>query len=157
MDVYEKMRELDIELPEAPPAGGLYSPMRRFGKNLVYTSGIGPVSPDGTALWTGKLGTDLSVAEGQLATRAATLNTLAMLHKNLGDLNKIKRVVKVLGFVACGSDFYQQPQVMNAATELLVSIYGDDDGRPARSALGTNALPGNIPVEIELILELNEE
>ncbi len=156
MDVYERLKQQNITLPDAPPAGGLYSPLKRFGTNLVYTSGIGPVASDGTALWTGKLGTDLSVAEGQKATRTATLNTLAMLHKNLGDLNKIKRVVKVLGFVACDPDFYEQPKVMNAATELLIELFGDESGRPARSALGTNVLPGNIPVEIELILELKE-
>ena len=156
MDVYERLRTLGIELPPPPPPGGLYAPVKIFGTNLVYTSGVGPTRPDGSAIYEGKVGTDLTLEEGQEAARLATLNLLSVLHHQLGDLNRIKQVVKQLGFVACPPDFCQQPAVMNGSTQLLMDVFGDPEGRPARSAIATNVLPGNIPVEIELLLELKE-
>lgn len=157
MDVYGKLEEMGLKLPPAPPAGGVYAPMREFGDNLAYTSGIGPVAPDGTALFCGKLGSELSIEEGKKAARQSTLNMLGMLHHQLGDLNRIEKIVKLLGFVACENDFYSQPAVMNGSTELLIELFGEEAGRPARSAIGTNALPGNIPVEIELVVQLKKE
>ena len=153
MDIYAKLKELEIELPAPPPTGGVYSPIKQFADKLVYTSGAGPNS-EGAPLWKGKLGSDLTLEEGQEAAKCTALNILAILHRDLGDLNRIKNLVKVLGFVASTPDFYDQPNVMNAATQLFIDVFGDPEGRAARSAIGTNTLPGDIPVEIELILEL---
>ena len=156
MDIYERLRQLQIELPAPPPAGGLYAPVKLFGANLAYTSGVGPTDQQGNAVYSGKVGTDLTLEEGQAAARLATLNILSILHAQLGDLNRIRRIVKQLGFVACPADFTQQPAVMNGSTQLLMDVFGDPDGRPARSAIATNVLPGNIPVEIELLIELKD-
>ena len=156
MDVYERLKELGIELPPAPPPGGLYSPIKLFGSNLVYTSGVGPTDPTGGAVYSGKVGTDLTVEEGQAAARLATINLLSVLHNHPGDLNRIKQIVKHLGFLACPPDFHMQPAVMNGSTQLLMDVFGDPAGRPARSAIATNVLPGNIPVEIELLIELKD-
>ncbi len=157
MDVYERLKELGIELPIAPPPGGLYAPIKYFGDNLIYTSGVGPTDNSGAAVYSGKVGSDLNLEEGQAAARLATINLLSVLHAQLGDLNRIKQIVKQLGFVACTPDFYQQPAVMNGSTKLLMDVFGDPAGRPARSAIAVNVLPGNIPVEIELLIELKSE
>jgi len=156
MDVYARLKELGIELPPPPPPGGLYSPIKLFGTNMVYTSGVGPTAPDGSAVYSGKVGAELTLEQGQEAARLATLNLLSVLHHQLGDLNRIKQIVKQLGFVACSADFYKQPAVMNGSTQLLMDVFGDPEGRPARSAIATNVLPGNIPVEIELLIELKD-
>lgn len=156
MDVYKRLKELNIELPPAPPPGGLYTPVDLFGSNLAYTSGVGPTDASGAAVYSGKVGSDLTLEEGQAAARLATINLLSVMHAQLGDLNRVKQIVKQLGFVACTPDFYQQPAVMNGSTELLMQVFGDPEGRPARSAIATNVLPGNIPVEIELLIELKD-
>ena len=156
MDVYARLNELGIELPPPPPPGGLYSPIKLFGTNMVYTSGVGPTDPTGAAVYSGKVGAELTLEQGQQAARLATINLLSVLHHQLGDLNRIKQIVKQLGFVACTADFCQQPAVMNGSTKLLMDVFGDPEGRPARSAIATNVLPGNIPVEIELLIELKD-
>lgn len=156
MDVYERLKELNIELPPPPPPGGLYSPIKLFGANMVYTSGVGPTDSTGAAVYSGKVGAEVTPEEGQQAARLATINLLALLHAQLGDLNRIKQIVKQLGFVASTPDFYQQPAVMNGSTQLLMDVFGDPEGRPARSAIATNVLPSNIPVEIELLIELKD-
>ena len=156
MDVYERLKELKIELPPAPPPGGLYTPVDLFGTNLAYTSGVGPTDVSGTAMYSGKVGAELTLEQGQAAARLATINLLSVLHAQLGNLNRVKQIGKQLGFVACTPDFYQQPAVMNGSTELLMQVFGDPEGRPARSAIATNVLPGNIPVEIELLIELKD-
>ena len=125
-------------------------PVRRVGR-LVYTAGCGPNI--GSDVLAGKLGVEFSVDQGQDAARRCVMNLLSVLHAHLGNLNRIKSVVKLLGFVAGTADFSQQPEVMNGASQLLNEVFGER-GRHARSAIGTNALPGNIPVEIELICEL---
>ncbi len=153
MDIYERLRELGLELPAPPPAGGVYMPVKEFGDNLVYTSGIGPLR-DGKPAYVGKVGKDLSLEEAQEAAALTTLNILSVLHRDLGNLNRIKSIVKMLGFVASSEDFHDQPKVLNASTELLIKIFGEKAGKPARSAIGTNVLPGNIPVEIELLIEV---
>ena len=156
MDVYERLKELKIELPPAPPPGGLYTPVDLFGTNLAYTSGVGPTDVSGASMYSGKVGAELTLEQGQAAARLATINLLSVLHAQLGNLNRVKQIVKQLGFVACTPDFYQQPAVMNGSTELLMQVFGDPEGRPARSAIATNVLPGNIPVEIELLIELKD-
>lgn len=154
-DVYERMKQKGIVIPPPPAPGGLYMPARPFADRLVYTSGCGP-QVNGVPVYTGKLGRELSLEQGQQAARACMLNVLSVLQARIGDLNRVAQVVKVLGFVACDDAFYDHPAVLNAASQLLMDVFGEDAGRAARSAIGTNVLPGNIPVEIEAIFELKE-
>ena len=153
MDVYARLMELGITLPDPPARGGLYAPMKIAG-NLVFVSGHVP-SLDGKPIMTGKIGADLSVEQGQQAARQVALNTLATLHSGLEDLNRIKSVVKLFGLVACADDFTQQPAVINAASQVFIDVFGDE-GWHTRSAVGTNSLPGGVPVEIESIFELKD-
>ena len=153
MSADQKIKELGIALPEVPGIAGLYAYYRPFGENLVYISGCGPAL-NGVDTYLGKLGRDLTVEEGQAAAKNCMLNALAVIQANLGSLDKIKSVVKLLAFVASAEDFYQQPSVVNGASRFLADIFGDERGIGARSAIGVNVLPGNIPVEIELIIEL---
>ena len=153
MNVKQKLKEMNITLPTAPPKGGVYSPVKEFGKGLVYVSGCGPVV-DGAVQ--GKLGQEYTVEQGQAFARNCMLNVLAVLEAATGDLNKVKNCVKILVLVAGTDEFYRQPQVANGASALLVELFGDDLGAPSRSAIGVNALPGNIPVEIEGIFEIEK-
>ena len=104
----------------------------------------------------GKVGDSITMEEAQHAARNCILNVLAIIEEAIGDLNKVKRFVKNLTFVASDDEFYQQPQVANAGSKLLLDIFGDEIGRAARSAVGVNCLPGNIPVEIEMLIEINK-
>lgn len=153
MSIEQRMNELGIILPEIPKPGGVYSLYRGFGEKFVYISGCGPAI-NGVNAHLGKLGHDVSIEEGQVAAKNCMLNALAILKENLESLDEIKSFIKLLGFVASANDFYYQPQVINGATMFLSNIFGEQIGIGARSAIGTNVLPGNIPVEIELILEL---
>jgi len=152
MNVYDNLEKLGLVLPEAPVLGGIYVQTKCFGNELYYVSGTGPNTKD--TKFTGKLGSELSLEQGQDAARYAALNLLAVLNKNIGDLNKIKSFVKLLCFVASENDFYEQPEVSNAASQLLIDVFGETVGRATRSAIGVNVLPGNIPFEIEAIIEL---
>lgn len=150
MTVEEKLQELGIELrPLSKPVAN-YLHAKKFG-NLIYCSGCAPVK-DGKNLHTGKLGTDLTVEQGYDAAREAAINLLSVLKYELGDLDRVTSIVKILGFVASADDFYAQPAVINGASDLLVEVFGEK-GQHARAAIGTNAIPGNLPVEIELIAE----
>ena len=120
--------------------------------NLVFLSGHGPDKPGGGQI-TGKLGKELSIEEGQAAARLTGVSLLSTLRGYVGDLNKVKRIVKVLGLVNSDSDFVQQPKVLNGFSDLMVDVFGNR-GKHARSAVGVNALPNNIAVEIEMIVEL---
>lgn len=151
MNVYDKLKEMNLELPKVPPKGGVYAPCREFGEGLYYISGCGPVI--GTEPIKGKLGKDFTTEEGKMFCRQAMLNVLAVLEDRIGDLNKVKRNVKILTFVAGTDDFYDQPAVANGGSELLAELFGTEKV-PARSAIGVNALPGNIPVETEAIFEV---
>lgn len=151
-NIYDALKQMGITLPEPPPKGGVYTPVQEFGHNLLYCSGCGPALSDGTTV-TGKVGRDLTIEQGQKAAYNCMLNLLANLHSQLGDLNRIKRFVKVLAFVSCTDDFADQPLVVNGGSQLLVDLFGPDAGCPARSAIGTNALPGNIACEIEMLVE----
>jgi enamine deaminase RidA (YjgF/YER057c/UK114 family) len=153
MDVYERLKKLKLELPLLPPKGGIYTQAREFGSNFYYLSGFG-TDLNGVQNYHGKLGSEYSVAQGQQAAVNCILNILAVLNQELGDLNRIQRFVKMLAFVASADDFFSQPAVANGASQLLVDLFEEEIGLPARSAIGVNALPGNIPVEIELLVEI---
>src|SRR4029434_1587347 len=120
---------------------------------LVFASGHGPLRSDGTLI-TGRVGADLDSNAGKQAARQVGLAILASLRANLGSLDRVVRVIKVLGLVNCTDNFFDHPTVINGCRELFADIWGTDQGVGARSAVGTNALPGNIPVEIEAIFEL---
>ena len=150
-NVYDKLKEMGIVLPSPPSKGGIYSPVKEFGRNYLYCSGCGPEVNGHNFI--GKLGSDFTFEEGQMAAKNCLLNLLANLDQYLGDLNRIQCFAKLLGFVNCTDLFEQQPQVINGASELLKELFGDEIGLPARSAIGTNALPGGIACEIELLLE----
>ena len=151
MDVYERLKTLGIELGDHTPKGGIYSSVIEFGSHMVYVSGTSV--PNNVK---GKVGRDLTLEQGQEQARLTMISILSNLHHDLGDLNRIKKFVKILAFVASDDEFYDQPKVVNGASGLLREIFGDEAGLPARSAIGVNVLPGNIPVEIEVILELKD-
>ena len=151
MDVYARLKELNLTLPDLPPAGGIYKPVRQAG-NCLYVSGQGPTKA-GVPVITGKTGAERTVEEAQEAARMCVLNGLSVLQNYLGDLNKIKGLVKTLAFVQSAGGFNQQPKVIDAASALLRDIWGEA-GVGARSAIGVNELPGNITVEIEFIFEI---
>lgn len=151
MDVYKRLEELNLTLPELPPKGGIYKPVKQVG-NILYISGQG-ATVQGKPVITGKVGAERTIEEGCEAARICTMNALATLHDYLGDLNRIKSVVKLLGFVASAPNFNEQPKVIDGASQLLLDIWGED-GVGARSAISTNELPGNITTEIEFIFEV---
>ncbi len=148
-----RLAELKLELPPAPKPMGVYKPVVVTG-NLAYASGHGPVRNDGS-LMLGRVGADLDLTAGKIAARQVGLTMLASLRAQLGSLDRVHRVIKVLGLVNCTSEFFDHPKVINGFSELLVELWGPDLGVGARSAVGTNTLPGNIPVEIEAIFELH--
>jgi enamine deaminase RidA (YjgF/YER057c/UK114 family) len=151
MDAEKKLKELGITLPEVPKPLGNYVRTVLTG-NLLFVAGHG-VYDDGKTILRGKVGKELTLQEGYQAARNVAVNCLASIRQALGDLNRVRRVVKLLGMVNCTEDFGDQPQVINGASDLLVELFGDV-GRHARSAVGMQSLPKGIPVEIEMILEV---
>jgi enamine deaminase RidA (YjgF/YER057c/UK114 family) len=151
VDFDKKLKDLGITLPAPSKPVANYVKAVRTG-NLVFLAGHAPVKPDGTYV-TGKVGRDLTIEQGYEAAKLTAISLLATLKAELGDLNKVKRVVKVLGMVNCHSDFTDQPKVINGCSDLLVAVFGDN-GKHARSAVGMNALPFNTSVEIEMIVEV---
>ena len=152
MSAEERLTKLGIELPPAPKPIGLYKPIVVVG-SVAYLSGHGPLKSDGTLI-VGRVGEDMTLEEGQAAARQTALAMLATLRFALGTLDRVTRVVKLLGLVRCTDKFDQQPQVINGFSELMVLVFGEKAGKGARSAVGTNALPNNIAVEIEAIFEV---
>ncbi|QGY44903.1 RidA family protein [Maribellus comscasis] len=152
--IEEKIKTLGLELPPAPPLGGIYHPVVIAG-NQLYISGQGPLQSDGTLI-KGKVGKDLTLEEGQLAARQVGLTMLATIKAQIGDLGKIKRLIKTLGMVNCYPEFEQHPQTINGFSQLMVDVFGEENGKGARSAVGMS-LPGNIAVEVECIFELKED
>lgn len=144
--------ELGLQLPPAPKPMGVYKPCLVDGKYL-YLSGHGTVKDDGTLI-IGRIGADLTPEEGKLAARQVGLAMLATIKANLGSLDKVKRVIKVLGMVNCTPDFEKHPFIINGCSELFAKVWGDDNGVGVRSAVGMGSLPGNIPVEIEALFGL---
>jgi len=149
--VEQRLTAIGLALPPAPAPVANYVGAVQVG-DLVFVSGHGPVK-DGKLTYRGKLGRDFSVAEGYEAARLVMLNALASLRGAIGDLDRVKRVVKLLGMVNSTPDFFQQPEVINGASDLLVALYGDR-GRHARCAVGMASLPFNISVEIEALIEV---
>jgi enamine deaminase RidA (YjgF/YER057c/UK114 family) len=148
-----RLQELQLQLPPAPQPVAVYKPLVVVDR-LAYVSGHGPLRSDRTLI-TGVVGRDLTLEAGKAAARQVGLAILATLRERLGSLDKVKRVVKVLGMVNTAPDFYDHPKVINGFSELLAEIWGPDDGVGARSAVGMGPLPGNIAVEIEAIFELH--
>lgn len=153
MNAEQQFAALGLTLPPAPPRGGVYKPVVIVG-NMAYVSGHGPFLGDGKYL-TGKVGADLNLDAGKAAAKQTGLALLATLKAELGSLDRVKRVVKLLGMVNCPPDFGDHPKVINGCSELFAQIWGDDCGIGARSAVGMGSLPGNIAIEIEGIFELN--
>lgn len=149
----EKIKEMGLVLPPAPPLGGIYYPVVITG-NYLYVSGQGPVQSNGELI-KGKVGRDLTMEEGQLAARQVGLTMLSTIKAQIGDLGKIKRLIKTLGMVNCYPEFEQHPQTINGFSQFMVDVFGEENGKGARSAVGMS-LPGNIAVEVECIFELHE-
>lgn len=148
----QQFEKLGLKLPPAPKPLGVYKPFLIIG-NLAYVSGHGTVKEDGTLI-IGRVGKDMTMEEGKLAARQVGLAILATLKQNLGSLNKIKRVIKVLGMVNCIPEFERHPFVINGCSELFAAVWGEENGIGVRSAVGMGSLPDNIPVEIEVMFEL---
>jgi len=148
----QRFQQLGLTLPPAPKPLGVYKPFLIVDK-FVYVSGHGTVQEDGSLI-IGRIGQDMSMEEGKLAARQVGLAILATLTQNLGSLNKIKRVVKVLGMVNSVPEFERHPFVINGCSELFAQVWGEDNGIGVRSAVGMGSLPDNIPVEIEAMFEM---
>ncbi len=152
MSAEQKLNELGLTLPQPPKPVANYVLAVKTG-NLLFVSGHGPYN-DGKTKISGKVGRELTIEEGYQTARNVALNCLASVKDTVGDLNKVKRVVKLLGMVNCTEDFKDLPKVINGCSDLLVTIFGET-GKHARSAVGMQALPNQIPVEIEMILEIS--
>ena len=148
----QRFEKLGLNLPPAPAPLGVYKPCLIDGKHL-YLSGHGPVRDD-KSLIIGRIGADLDQDEGKMAARQVGLTMLSTIKANLGSLDKVKRVIKVLGMVNCTADFEKHPYIINGCSELFAEVWGPEHGVGVRSAVGFGSLPDNIPVEVEAIFEL---
>lgn len=146
-----RLKELKIQLPAVKPPANTYVPTVRVG-DLLYVSGTVPQKDGGP--WTGRLGHNANVEEGKAAARAAGLQVLAIVKKELGSLDNVVRVVKTLGMVNATPEFTQHPQVINGFSDLMVDVFGEKNGKGARSAVGMSSLPGGVPVEVEIIFQV---
>ncbi|AEL25792.1 RidA family protein [Cyclobacterium marinum] len=149
----KNLKKMGITLKNPEPFKGSIVKAVRTG-NLVFLSGHGPVKPEG-GMVTGKLGTELTVTEGRAAAKLVGIDLLTSLKAEIGDLSKVKKIVKVLGMVNASPEFDEQPQVMNGFSDFMVEVFGEK-GRHARSAVGMGSLPGNIALEIEMIVEIED-
>jgi enamine deaminase RidA (YjgF/YER057c/UK114 family) len=152
MSAEARIQQLNLELPPAPKPGGVYQPVI-VKDDMAYVSGHGPVNLDGS-LTTGRVGDDLDQQGGYDAARQTGLAILSTLRAKFGSLDRVRRVVKTLGMVNCVPDFDQHPAVINGFSELMADVFGKENGIGARSAVGMGSLPGNIPVEVEVIFEI---
>ena len=150
--VSEKLKQLNIELPKAPEPVGAYVAFKKIG-SLLFISGQLPIEPDGK-ITKGKIGKDLTLKDGQKASKLCVINILAQASKAMnGNLDKIKNCIKITGFVNSADDFFDQPKVINPASETLSSVFGDK-GKHTRAAISTNSLPLGAAVEIDAIFEI---
>lgn len=150
-DIDARLKQLNIQLVEPSVPTANFVKTVRVG-NLIFTSGHGPDKPEG-GTYQGRVGADLTIEQGQEAARLTGIALLSSLKKEIGDLSKVKRIVKVLGMVQCTPEFKDHPKVMNAFSDMMVGVFGEK-GKHARSAVGMSALPGNIAIEIEMIVEV---
>jgi len=155
MIIESKLKELGLSLPNPPKPVGAYLPAQLTG-NLLYLSGTTCYLEDGSLLFTGRVGKELSVEQGYLAAQQTMLNLLSVVKTELGDLDRVERIIKVNGYVNSAPDFDRQPSVINGASDLLENIYGLR-GKHARTSIGVSDLPGHIPVEIEMVLEIHSD
>ena len=153
MTVYDRLRELGLEMPAAPKPAGAYVPAK-VSRGMIFASGQTP-TVEGKNVYEGKVGKEVSEEDAYAAARLAALNCVAELHYVLGDLGRVREIVKVTGYVASAPGFGQQPRVVNGASELFQELWGDN-GRHARAAIGVAELPFDGPVEIEVIAEIDE-
>jgi len=153
-DADKQLEQTGLRLPLAPEPRGLYKPCLITGKYL-YLSGHLPLRNDNTVI-IGRIGKELTKEEGKSAARQVGLTILSTIRKNLGSLNKVKRVIKIFGMVNCVPEFTQHPYIINGCSELFADIWGPDNGVGTRSAAGFGSLPDNTPVEIEAVFELYE-
>jgi enamine deaminase RidA (YjgF/YER057c/UK114 family) len=151
-----KLSALGVKLPHAPKPMAKYKTALRVG-NMLYVSGHGPAKIGGHAPLLGKVGEKLTLEQGKESARLVGFNILSTVRHTLGTLNHVKRLVKTLGMVNAAPNFLDHPQVINGFSELMAEVFGDDCGVGTRSAVGMGSLPGDIPVEIECIFELEEE
>lgn len=150
----DRFAKLNVTLPPAPKPVAVYRPLVVV-QGLVYVSGHGPVCTDGSLI-KGRVGAELTLEQGHAAARQVGLAILATVRSQLGSLDRVRRVIKVLGMVNSAPDFLEHPKVINGCSELFAAVFGEDAGIGARSAVGMGPLPGNIAVEIEAIFELTE-
>ncbi len=148
----ESFKQLGLTLPPPPEPKGVYKPCLIVG-NQLYVSGHGPVLEDGSLI-IGRVGDTLTIEEGKAAARQVGLTILASIRKHLGSLDKVKKVIKVLGMVGSVPEFEKHPYVINGCSELFAQIWGEENGIGVRSAVGMGSLPDNIPVEIEVLFEM---
>lgn len=154
MSAESRIAELKLELPPAPKPVAVYKPLVIVG-NLAFVSGHGPLKPDKSMI-SGRLGDDLDLTAGKAAARQVGLAILATLRNELGSLDRVKRVIKILGMVNATPDFREHPAVINGCSELFADVFGKDNGIGSRSAVGMGSLPGNIAVEIEATFEITQ-
>lgn len=149
----QQFKNTGLTLPPPPKPLGVYKPCLIVG-NFLYVSGHGPVQNDGSLI-IGRVGQALDAEQGKLAARQVGLTILSTISKQLGSLDKIKRVIKVLGMVNCTPDFERHPYIINGCSELFAAVWGEENGIGVRSAVGMGSLPDNIPVEVEAVFELH--
>lgn len=149
----EQFAKLGLSLPPAPAPLGVYKPFLIDGRYL-YVSGHGPVQND-KSLIIGRIGRDMDIEQGKLAARQVGLTILSTIRTHVGGLDRVKRVIKILGMVNCTPEFERHPYVINGCSELFAAIWGEENGIGVRSAVGFGSLPDNIPVEIEAVFELH--
>jgi enamine deaminase RidA (YjgF/YER057c/UK114 family) len=154
MEIETRLKQLGLTLPEPPSPVGAYLLARQVG-DLLFLSGTTCYTPEGL-LFKGRLGTELTLNQGTMAARQTMLNLLSAAKTALGDLDRVEYVIKLNGYVNSSPDFYRQPEVINGASDLLEQVYGER-GKHARTTIGVNVLPGNIPVEIEMVLKVRSE
>ena len=153
MRIENKLKELGLSLPEAPEGGGTYGHVRLFDGKLAFVAGCGP-ELDSRMAFRGRAGVEVTIEEGRLCARDCILNTLRALQLALGDLDRVKRFLKMTVYVACPPEFQDGPKVADGATELLAALYGPEAGMPVRTTVGVNALTEGFPVELDVIAEV---
>ena len=149
----KRLQELKIQLPAAPKPVAKYKPAVQVG-NILYVSGHGPAKLDAKSPIVGKVGADFTTEQGKESARLVAINILATVRATIGSLDKVKRLVKTLGMVNSTAEFKDHPQVINGFSELMAEVFGEDAGVGTRSAVGMGSLPGNIPVEVECLFEV---